>query len=376
MAEPRTSESRPVRGRKGGPARTKSGVRVTGLDTSRIAGHVKRRGRQVGGHIGFVMKRMFLGLRSATLEQFYFQLSTMLSAGVTIREALFTLAGQYRGRAKRYVSEAAEEVQASGVLSDALRRRPWVYGPFAITMVETSEQTGRLDDNLRVVADTMEKFRRVKTRLITGLIYPVLLLHAAVFIPKLVVLVKSGWWEFFVRTIPTLMIIYGAVAVLWFLYQIVRETRVFGEFLCGMFLFGKVSKKIAYSRISRALAALYEAGVPVAHAVRVSIGTAANAAIRQDLYEATADLHSGVSLSEAMSRARHASPLVRNMMATGEHSGSLSTSLVKVAEFYEYEAVTAVDRVMRVLPVLIYLAIAGYIGSRIVAFYVNRYGLG
>ena len=62
------------------------------------------------------------------------------------------------------------------------------------------------------------------------------------------------------------------------------------------------------------------------------------------------------------------------LIRTGEHTGRLEETLNKVAEYYEHEAETTVDRMSRIIPLLVYLMIMGLIAWKIISFYLGYYG--
>jgi type II secretory pathway component PulF len=349
---------------------------VSDFDATRLVSRLKTESKKNSGRAAFVFKRLFLGLSMKSLEQFFFQLTTMLSSGVTIRESLHTLSGQHSRRASRYFREAADEVQAGRPLSGALERRPYVWGRFAVAMVKAGEEGGGLDTNVGLVAKQIEAFRRLRSSVITALLYPVVLLHLGVLILNLPTLLgpNGGVWKYLdVVFVRFLIPIYVACVVLFILHQILRQTLWYSEFILSLFLFGGVARKSALARFSRSLATLYEAGVPLGHGVEISVESAENGAIRKSLVEATRGLESGHGLSESLAQAKHLPPMVHNMIATGEHTGSLGVTLRKVADFYEHEAETAVKRMAKIIPIFIYLSICGYFAYQIITFYLDRY---
>jgi len=349
---------------------------VRDFETSRLVKRLKSESKEGSGRVAFVLKRLFLGISLKSQEQFYFQLHTMLSAGVSIRDCLHTLAGQHGGRAGRHFREAADDVQGGRPLSGAFARRPWVYGRFAIAMLRAGESSGRMDDNIRLVAQQIEAFRRVRTKVITALMYPLVMLHLGPLILGLPVLLgPNGGLGPYLRVVflEFLLPIYLVVFVLFIAHQVLRTTNFYSELILSLFVFGSVAKKSALARFSRALACLYDAGIPLARAVDVSLESAENGGIRKAIREATVGLHSGESFASCMQSARHVPPMVKNMLATGEHSGSLGAMLRKIAEFYEHEAAAAIERMAKVIPILIYLVMCGYFAYVIISFYTQRY---
>jgi len=222
-----------------------------------------------------------------------------------------------------------------------------------------------------------ESFRKIRTQVITALVYPIILLHIGTVLMHLPLLFGSNGSSssfliavFIQGLIPLYVLGFG----LFVAHQVLRQTTFYSEMILSLFIFGGVSRKTALARFSRSVASLYDAGVPLGHAVKVSLEASENGAIRNAISEATVGLQHGASFAEAMQDARHIPPMVKNMIATGEHSGSLGTSLSKVAEFYEHEAETAIRRMAKIIPLVIYLGILGYFAVYVVRFWVEYYG--
>lgn len=347
---------------------------MSGFDAERLARKLAPAGERARSHVGFVFRRIFRGLSAKTLEVFWFQLSTMLGAGVAIRQALHTLADQHGGRARRVFSELAAECDAGGPLSAALERRPEVFGTFAPAMVRSAENTGGLDTTFALIARTLERFRRVRTRVVTALLYPAVLLHLSVLILNAAVLFKVGFWAYLLQIVLVLLPLYLGLSALVLLYLFVRETTWFGELLLGMFVFGKISQKSGLARWARTLAALFESGVPLPHAAQIAADMPANAALRSSLREVVPALMDGHGLAVAMQRPKYVTRMVRDMIATGEHSGSLGTSLAKIADFYEDEAEAAIHRMAVLVPLFLYLVLIGSLAKIIIDFWLGYYG--
>jgi type IV pilus assembly protein PilC len=297
----------------------------------------------------------------------------MLSAGVGIREALFTLAGQHHGRAGRIFGELAEEAQAGNPLHPALQRRPEVFGTFAPAMVAAAEKTGGLDRNLALVSKTLERFRQIRSKVITALFYPIVLLHLAILIWNVPTLFFLGTNAYLEQVLSILWPIYLGVLLLWFIRELLCDAVWFGELVLSLFIFGGVSRKTGLARFARGLAALYDSGVPLPHALQIAAEMPANPALRASLADAYPSLMGGSGLADALSEIRHVTPMVRNMVATGETSGRLGVSLDKIADFYEDEAGAAIERMAKLIPLSIYLAIVIGIAWNIIAFYMGYF---
>lgn len=109
-------------------------------------------------------------------------------------------------------------------------------------------------------------------------------------------------------------------------------------------LLGPVIMRLSWARLSRALAALYGAGVNIRSAVEIASRTAGNRVISQAVMASVPALERGEKLSEALAKTGQMPPLAMSMLRTGEMTGSIDSTMVKVADYFEAEAFTSVKK--------------------------------
>ncbi len=338
------------------------------IDVSKLIDPSDRRGKR-GPGLGLTVRRIFAGAPSAKRETLYFQLATMIDSGVSIREALHTLSRQYTGRAGTAFRKLAADVDTGRSLGDAMALQPESFDPLTVAMVRSGETVGRLDENLDGLAENLQRSRRLKMRLVTGFIYPLLLLHAAVFIPNVVVLFSKGLMAYLLACLPILLVLYVVVFLLWFMHQLFRETSAYG----GLLLSLPVVEKLVYARFARSLAILHQGGVPLASAVEMAGAASGNGSVREELDEVAVEVSAGTQLGEALRYSPRVPEMVLNMICTGEQTGRLDSTLRKVAEYFEDSADATIERTAKILPVLAYLLVAGYIGYIVFTMWAGVY---
>jgi type IV pilus assembly protein PilC len=342
---------------------------VSHIDVSKLMDPSDRKKKR-GVDLGLTLRRIFLGAPSAKRETLYFQLATMIDSGVPIRESMHTLSEQYSGRAGTAFSKLADDVSTGRPLGDAMALQPESFDPLTVAMVHSGETVGRLEENLDGLAENLQRARRLTMRLVTGFIYPILLLHAAILIPNLVILIKEGLWAYVLACVPILLILYATFLVIWFLHQLFRETSAYGGLLISL----PVVEKIVYARFARSLAILYQGGMPMARAVELAGAASGNGTVREELDEVAIEVSAGKQLNEALSYSPRFPEMVLNMIRTGEQTGRLDVTLRKVAEYYEDSANATIERTAKILPVLAYLLVAGYIGYIVFTMWMGVYG--
>ena len=125
------------------------------------------------------------------------------------------------------------------------------------------------------------------------------------------------------------------------------------------------------AKFGRAFGALYRAGVPLPNVVKLSADSCGNEYMRAKLYPASKVLEGGAGITETLKSTGALSPIVIDMLSTGEQTGNLDQMLNKMSDYYQDEAKTRSIQLGHFMGVLAFLVVAIYIGYIIVTFYEN-----
>jgi type II secretory pathway component PulF len=96
--------------------------------------------------------------------------------------------------------------------------------------------------------------------------------------------------------------------------------------------------------------------------------------VREEIDEVAVDVSAGTQLAEALRYSPRFPEMVLNMIRTGETTGRLDATLRKVAEYYEDSAEATIERTAKILPVIAYLCVAGYIAYVVFTMWAAVYG--
>ncbi len=316
--------------------------------------------------------------------QFYRTLSTLESAGVPLLQALEQ---PQQGPLRKVTRQLRQILQTEGLsLSEAFTRFPRrIFPELEINLVSVAERTGRLDVVFAHLADWLEFRQRLAKRLLTSMLYPAFLYHPAVAagagVPVLTGQLDPA--EGLTRAALMLGIPYALTAT-------VLATKVsgisapgpvakfLGHFALTIPFAGTIVYRLNHARFYRALALALETGEGAPAAVALAGETCRNNAVRAK-FRRIADTmkQEGCPFSEAFGHhatSRDRNSLAMTMLKTGETSGGLPALAAKAAEYYEEESEEGLKRIAVILPLVVYLAVAGFIVYQIVSFYHNLYG--
>jgi general secretion pathway protein F len=312
------------------------------------------------------------------------QLATLLGAGIPLVESLGALSEQVENtRLKGVIAQVRDRVNEGASLADSLSRS----GPFSelyVSMVRAGETGGALDQVLRRLADYLESQVRTRNRVISIMLYPLMMGAFAVLVvialvtvvlPQITQLLESldmplPWY--------TRVIISGsgflrqwwwallALAVLiGFAFRAVVRTergRVrFDGLKLRLPIFGRVIRILAISRFTRTLSTLLAGGIPIVRALEISQFVAGNKVLGQAIDSAKESITEGSSITTPLRRSGHFPPLVTHMVDVGERSGELEEMLAKVADTYDEQVETAVTRLTALLEPALILIMVGIV---------------
>ncbi|MBN1365088.1 MAG: type II secretion system inner membrane protein GspF [Syntrophaceae bacterium] len=291
------------------------------------------------------------------------QLSTLLSAGMPLVPSLSILMQQEKNPLlKKTLAQIREQVNEGKTLTDSISEFPRIFPPLYLNMVRAGEASGMINLVLERLADFSENQQTLMSNIKSAMYYPIVMLFIGsivifalmtFLVPKItsifedmhqtlplitIILIKvsnflkSFWW--------LILILMGAFFAAFRYMTIATEA---GRRMCDntklkIPVFGQIISKIAIARFCRTLATLLQSGVPLLTAMAIVRNIVNNVVIGDAIQQAARDLEEGKGLSGPLTKSGLFPPLVTEMIAVGEQSGSMEKMLNRVATAYETEA--------------------------------------
>jgi len=336
------------------------------------------------------------GIKGKTLMVFTRQLATLIDAGLPLLKALDVLARQERDRVlKRTILSLADSVRGGGTFSEGLAQHPRIFSKLYVNMVRAGELGGVLEQVLLRLAEFHEKAEKIKSRVKTAMIYPVIVMTVALIIltflltfivPKFQAIFKDmlgdkplpaltrfviGVSDAFKNNFLLIALGLAGLGVLYWLFaRTEKGTEIIDRIKLKLPMFGDLIVKGAISRFSRTLGTLIASGVPILKALLITRETAGNAIIA----DAVTDVHDSVKEGESIVTPLEASqvfpPMVISMVDVGEETGQLSEMLLKVADVYDEEVDNAVAGLTSLLEPAMILFLAVVVGTIVLALFL------
>lgn len=362
----------------------KDGVVVTSFELTRGGNKSKAANSAKGGLSRDVDFGGFLGgVNKTEVAAFTRKMATLLKAGIPLAEGLGALVEQTQNmRLKTPLSEVRTAVNEGTTLADALAKHPKLFDELFVSMVRAGEVAGNLDDVLTRLADFLESSQKLKSKVQSAMIYPMVMLVVGMgimivlmtaVVPKITsMFVQQG------KTLPinTRMLIWSSQFlgknVLWLLILTVVLIVLFlkwskspggkpiwHKFVLSLPRMGELVRTINVSRFSRTLGTMLQSGVPMLRAMDTAKMIMSNVILRGAVETAKKAVSEGESLAATLKKTGQFPGDMIHMVAVGERAGQLETMLERVATTYELEVDTALSRFTALLEPLMLVFMGG-----------------
>lgn len=322
-------------------------------------------------------------------EKLFFtkNLEVMVRTGVPLPRAFDILSQQAKAtRFKKALSKISEKIVKGEGFSEALGAYPDIFSSLYQETVKVGEETGNLEESLRVLSNQMEREHDLKSKVKTAMLYPMIVLCMAlglgVFmlffaVPKLEAAFEElgielpfttqaiiGVADFLTARWPIAVgIIFVLIFVIFFALRSGKGGKIKSGLILKIPVVSRIVKQTNSALVLRTLSSLLEAGVPIVRSLNVASGALANVYFKESLRDSAKLVEKGEKLSKALQPYENLyAPMVLQMLEIGEETGETSQVLEKLADFYEAEVTAATQKLSSVIEPFLIMAIGGIVG--------------
>ena len=329
------------------------------------------------------------GVRSVQMVEFVRELSTLLGVGTPLLEALDTVIKQQHGVMRSMLLQMREHVASGMSLHEALKEAKKIGGGaidgITVSMVAVGEDAGNLDEVLDELASYKEHTAALKNRVLSALLYPMLVLCVGVLVsiflmtyvvpglidsleeagrdlPTITKVVKTAsnfmlyqWW---VLAGGAVMLVAGGVMVM----RSHAGRHWVHRMILGVPILGDLIRKQAVVQLSFVIATLMRSGIPFEQAIRLARNSVGNMLLRDALEETEEAVREGSDIAEALEKTGAFSATVVQVFALGQQSGKLEKMLMRLGRDYDRQVATVATRFATVLEPIMIVLLAVMIG--------------
>lgn len=391
-------------------ARTKEGAIYKGTMEARASSSVVETLHSKGLIVVSVEEDLGIGLSKLTeinlggipLKEkvlFMRQLSTMITAGLPLSQALEILSSQTTNPLfKKVLSDVTISVQNGTSLADSFRKAEDVFDEITINLLAAGEESGHLEEILRRLADEFENQKKLKDKIKSAFIYPAVIsvVVVAVILILLLVLVPAmediysdfnaelPWVTTFMINLSNtvtrfwwLMLSFVLALIMFVKYYIEtpKGKRNFHILVLKLPVFGTLMTKIQVTQFTRVLSLLLKSGLAIIEALQLVADSMSNVLFEEAVLTAKEEVEKGTSLAAPIARSQYFPLIVSQMISVGEESGEISMVLEKLSEYYGSEVEVMSSNLTTLLEPVILIVVGLIIAFIALAVYMPMFTL-
>jgi type IV pilus assembly protein PilC len=308
------------------------------------------------------------------LINFCFHLEQLASAGVPIVEGLVDLRESVENlRFREVVAGLVETIEGGKSLSQALAEYPEVFSKVVVSLVRSGEQTGKLGDVLKSLAETLKwedelaaqtKKLAMYPAFVGGIVLLVTFFLMIYLVPQMTGFIKNMGQEIPLQTRILIHVsnffvgywwaVIAAPFAAWFGIRAAAKSNprvayMIDDLKLRVPMLGPILRKIILSRFASSFAMMYASGITVLDAIRSSEEIVGNRPMENALRTAGQQIAEGKGLTMAFTDVGIFPPLVIRMLRIGENTGALDRALLNVSYFYNREVRESIGKVQALI---------------------------
>ncbi len=343
----------------------------------------------------------FLGsVKTQEKISFARNLGSMISAGLAVSRALSVMERQTRNRAlKKVLISIQDDISQGKTLSDSMKKFKNVFSPLFVSMVAAGEQSGTLNDSLKIVATQMDRNYALQRRVRGAMMYPSIILFAMVIIAILMLtyivptLMKTFtelkldlpmstkfvlWASSTMRdhglVVLLILVVLVSLYIVW--SKTVQGKNIIHYAILKIPVIGNIVKEVNSARTARTLSSLLNSGVDVVESVHITRDVIQNVHYKMVLEKAGESIEKGEPLSKIFTESTKLYPIfLGEMMNVGEETGKMGEMLLGVASFYEEDVEQKTKDMSTVIEPFLMVIIGAAVGFFAVAMISPMYSL-
>jgi len=327
------------------------------------------------------------------------ELATLLKAGMPLVQSLDLLRGRVTAPTFRTVlNDVHEKVRSGTALSDAFGAHGDLFPRVYTASLLAGERSGNLDAVLRRYVEYTKIVATVKRKTVSALVYPAILVTLAIVLVAIIVLkvvpAFADFYSSFGADLPlaTRVILRvselvrsqfmligfglaaGIIALLGWVRQPGQKER-FDHLVLNLPILGQVARKFATSQMARTLATLLGGGLPLVNALDIAARSVGNQFMAKQLEVVGTRVREGESFAAALEARGEFPDVAVKMAEVGESTGALQDMLNTVADFYDEDISTSMERFITLVEPVMLVFMGVVIAGLLLALYMPLFQL-
>lgn len=348
-----------------------------------------------------ITKKLFYKVGLKQITTFTRQLSTMLTAGLPLTDALSLLKAQSKGNTMmaEIMNYTLDKVRGGQSLGTALEKYRNNFGEAYVASIKAGEEGGVLEEVLSKLADSMEGENEFRGKVKGAMVYPMIVIIGMILvaivmmvlvIPKLLVMYKDFGTAKMPPATRILMAISDGMVKVWFLFPIAaiggyvllkagNKSEKFrlkkDKLMLKIPIIGELSQKTIVANTTRTLSMLLTAGISLVEALKIVAKVADNELYNQAYMKIAERVQKGFTIASSFEETGVFPMIINQMVETGEATGKLDEVLMKVSKYFSTEAEQTVKTLTSAIEPLIMIVLGAGVLFLVIAVIMPIYNL-
>lgn len=324
-------------------------------------------------------------------------LSTMLSAGIPILEAVESILEGSKGNQRKVLEALRDDLAQGKHVHSSFLRFPSVFDKVTVSILKASEEAGTLEVSLRELKENIKKEIEFTDKVKGALAYPalilivfsvVILLILAFVVPKIsavftrlnvdlplptrvLIFVSNALLTY---TVPILILL--TMLIVLFLWVYLRRRRVFLHIFFSLPFIASLAAQIDLVRFSHSMFLLLTSGIPIALALELAKDVIMKKEVASAVAYSRELVVSGKKLSEGFLEKKDVfPPMMVKITEAGEKTGSLDKAMQDIADYLDYEVSNTLRSITTLLEPIMLIGVGVLVGGMMLAIISPIYGL-
>ncbi len=354
--------------------------------------------KKAGGGFSFMKK----AIKPDDVVIFSKQFATMVKAGLPILNVLGMLRDQLEHPELKIIVEDIRKSLEGGVtLSKCFEKYPKVFDNIYINLIKAGEASGKLDVFLLKLVESLEKREKVKKKIKSALMYPMVMFTVAitvmVFMLVKVVPIFAEMYEGMGVALPTptavimtgsnfmrgsgglTLLIVLIISFIIFKYLTTKVPAIrykWHQRVLKMPVFGDMILKSLIARVSLIMGNLSSAGVNLLESIEIAKQVSNNDVVTLALENVKKGVFSGDTLTKLFLKEPTFPPTFSQLISVGEQTGNLDEMFTSVSNYFEEEFDQAVDNMSSLIEPIMIVFMGVMIGGLMIAMYAPIFNVG
>ena len=339
-------------------------------------------------------------ISSAEFLIFNQEMATLLRAGLPLVQSLDILRRRVPNPSlKAVLDDVYDRVRSGSALSDAFEVQGGMFTGIYNASLMAGEKSGSLETVLRRYVAHMKVLSSVRSRLVSALIYPIVLLSLSAVVVALIVFkvvpefaaFYAGFGKAELPASTQVIVAFSTGIVdyawLWLAAALVifigggvwvrqpGQRRRLDSVMLRLPWFGPLSRKFSTAQVARTISTLLAGGIPLVNALDIASKSVGNRAVASDLDLVAREVREGSSLHDSLTRRGTFPDVAVEMVEVGESTGALAEMLNSIADFYDEENDTSLTRFSNLVQPLLLVVMGIVIAGLLLSLYMPLFQL-